>query len=100
MPKSDFFLCSYSPNCLERQMVCLMSCMNLVVSGRPSRYFLGPKFAQKFCFLGFTYITHLFGLSRTRLNAIITIVLYLTVLYGMALLAQACGLYLLYGFNL
>ena len=50
--------------------------------------------AQKFCFLGFTYITHLFGLSRTRLNAIITIVLYLTLLHGIALLASARGLYL------
>ena len=50
--------------------------------------------AQKSDFLHFTYITHLFGLSRTRLNAIITIVLYLTVLHGIALLASAPGLYL------
>ena len=39
-------------------------------------------------------ITHLFGVSRTRLNTIITIVLNLTVLHGIALLASAPGLYL------
>ena len=40
-------------------------------------------------FLRFIYTNHLFGLSRTRLNAIITIVLYLAILHGTAVLASA-----------
>ena len=36
---------------------------------------------QNLIFLLFTNITHLLGLSRTRLSAIITILLYLTVLH-------------------
>ena len=63
-------------------------------SGGPSRSFLGPKLAQKSDLLRFTYITHLFGLSWTRLNAIIMIVSYLKVWLGIALLPSARGLYL------
>ena len=44
--------------------------------GLPSRSRLGPKLTQKFDFLYIGKINHLLGLSRTRLNAIITIVLF------------------------
>ena len=49
----------------------------------------GPKISRKI----FTYITHLFGLSRTRLNVIMIIVLYLTVWHGIALLVGAWAVF-------
>ena len=53
--------------------------------GRP-----GPFWAQNWP----KNLSHLFGLSWTRLNGIITIVSYPTVWHGIALLASARGLYL------
>ena len=77
---------------LNTTFLCWLHCR--VVSGRLSRSFLGPKLAQKSDLLRFTYITHLFGLSWTRLNAIIMIVSCLKVWLGIALLPSGRGLYL------
>ena len=61
--------------------------------GACPRPFWDQNWPKNLIVLRFTYITHLFGLSQTRLNAIITNVLYLTVLHGIALLVSARRLY-------
>ena len=63
-----------------------------VVSGRPSRSFLGPKLTKNLIFLRFTYKTHLFHLSLTRINAII-IVLYYILRHFLAAVSRKTPIY-------